>query len=787
MPESTPSPMPSGEPPFISVDYVRAALEAMIHAVPDAGAPNPIYFLLIIEELLANPDFPPASHLRVFVANQFLVELITAQFVVHRKVFNLPPPRQDETRTAALQAIQVDASKPGTELLGWSYTYYRYVRVDLALTLEEISSASAFHKRSLRRYHYRILERMTEKLIEAEKEARIRQRKRRLFALLPQVMPARLIGRDEMLNKVRHVLDSSGYHIYVTGSAGIGKSTLVQEIVRQQINTEEIVDLCWVRSPLSTQIIRQQIIQDKFPEGLCISLREYLMMWRTAIVLDDADALLQDLAALDDLLEYLSPAFVYIITRSYQPLSRIAVHIQLQPLTRSQTEELARYLATSEFDDFDEVCERTKGNPFAVRMLMRNPSYFETHDDGIVQQLLMTAYNSLAPDVKLSCLMLMLCPAGSVEISRLERLWDRRFNLEHIMTLAQRDFVELDSPDYVSLPTAVRVVLENFVRRKPEDMLLLRVLLDELESAFGYSTRDALPLVEHILLSGWLILDGDRREHWAELFAAEGVHQGHWAIWRAILESLSSHDPMLLIFYGICLRRLAEWDTAEEAFTAAIIEAGNKGMFIEQARALLELAVLLRYRGEYDRAIEEIERAQRTATQYRDTRLVNMVRLEQAQIAIDVGDGLLAQQLLTALPTTIRVLSLRSEAALLQKELDRSLVYAKNAIPLAADEKSTVGRLYALVGRVYDAKGELSSAKRYLSLAVTLLEQAQDIFALARAESNLAALLMRRNVYKEAEQLLLRAEKTQLLLVDLVALKTTQHNLQIVRLKLATK
>src|SRR5690349_4221963 len=233
----THSRMPSGDhPPFISLECVRTALEAMIHAVPDDAPLSPIHFLLVIEEKLLNPDLPPSPYLRNFLVNQFLIKLITDELEAHRKVFNLPVPPKDETRISAERMLQVDASKNSFELMGWSYVYYRYVRVDLGFTLDEISAASAVHERTLRRYHQRILERLVEKIIEAEQEARSRQRRRRLLGALPQPMPARLVGRHEPLSRVRQILqerDSS--HVYVTGAMGLGKTTLVQEIVREQI------------------------------------------------------------------------------------------------------------------------------------------------------------------------------------------------------------------------------------------------------------------------------------------------------------------------------------------------------------------------------------------------------------------------------------------------------------------------------------------------------------------------------------------------------------------------
>jgi hypothetical protein len=70
--------------------------------------------------------------------------------------------------------------------------------------------------------------------------------------------------------------------------------------------------------------------------------------------------------------------------------------------------------------------------------------------------------------------------------------------------------------------------------------------------------------------------------------------------------------------------------------------------------------------------------------------------------------------------------------------------------------------------------------------AVWLLEKEQDLFALARAQSNLGALFIAPETYGEAQDLLLRAQEIQSRLGDKVALKITQHNLRELRSLIAS-
>jgi tetratricopeptide (TPR) repeat protein len=787
MPELTPSPTPSGKPPYIDPEHVRDVLEAMLHLIAEADPRNPLYFLAIVDENLVNSNRPSSPNARIYRTRQILIDLISSQLAVHRNTFQLPPPSQHETYPAALRSLQNDARVRSAALMGWSCLYYRFVRVDLELSPDDLSVASSIHKRSLQRYQSRVTEHLTQALIELETAARARRQQRRLLASLPKVKSTRLLGREKAFEKLKpHLSKDLPAQAFVTGEMGIGKTAFVREVVRQQIQTHQYEQVLWIENPKTIQFIHDYIRENTFlPEDLQLSLREYLLIQKTAIIIDEAWSLLHDTTALDDLLHDLRTASMFLTNQTYKPLQRIDVHIGLQPLTRDQTIELARHLADPEFDRFDEVWERTGGNPLAVHLLMQNPEYYDTYGGGIVQQLLAMSYQSLTPELKLNCLMLALCPSQGADTHNLTLIWGLYFNTDHMETLTRHRLVEWTSTTHLRLLPHVRNFLEGFVARSPEDRVLLGSLISELEIAAEYHSAAALPIVEHLLLSGWTHIEESRKTRWMEVFAPEGVKKGHWAIWREILSSTPLQHPFLHLLYGVCLRRLANWDLAEQTFTEAIIQAGYKGMFIEQAYASLELAILLRYKGEYERAANAIKRAERTAAQYQHETLLHATRVEQAQIAIDLHDGAFAQQCLANLSDSVRVLSLRSEAALLQNDLEASLMYAETAIKEVSEDKSTLGRLYILIGRIHNAKTDRDLAKRCFSLAITLLEQSGDKFGLARAHSNLGALLIHKKTLHNAQQLLLHAEQTQALLGDRVGLKTTQHNLQIVRQKLA--
>jgi hypothetical protein len=84
-----------------------------------------------------------------------------------------------------------------------------------------------------------------------------------------------------------------------------------------------------------------------------------------------------------------------------------------------------------------------------------------------------------------------------------------------------------------------------------------------------------------------------------------------------------------------------------------------------------------------------------------------------------------------------------------------------------------------VLGRCFARQKNAVTARRHLELAVTILEQYDDPFALARAQSNLAAILIEGHDYDEAELLLERARDVQARVGDQLGLTATEHNLRL--------
>ena len=77
---------------------------------------------------------------------------------------------------------------------------------------------------------------------------------------------------------------------------------------------------------------------------------------------------------------------------------------------------------------------------------------------------------------------------------------------------------------------------------------------------------------------------------------------------------------------------------------------------------------------------------------------------------------------------------------------------------------------------------DVDAALNWFDVSIVLLEQEQDIFALARTQSNRAALNLDHHEYlDEARELLYQAEAVQRTLQDRAGLVFTLHNIRVLR------
>ncbi|MCC6803902.1 MAG: ATP-binding protein, partial [Anaerolineae bacterium] len=424
--------------PYISREDVSAALSSLIHAASGAESTG-LEHLLLVDLRVTAPDMPAGDDVRRFVVRDLLVTEITAALVESRQTFGLAAPDIRTSLAGELIALADSIAANSHELTAWCVLYYRFVRADLSFSVERLAELLAVHTRTIARYTDEAIDLLTQRLIAAEQAARRQHLRRRLYAQLPYSVPVHLFGREAALQSAEDVLSSlSPRHILITGDAGIGKTAFVQELVRRQIDAENLDHLVWLNQPATVSSVRHQLAEALLmrPESVQdeqVTLRDYLLLYRVAVVLDEIDLMASDSEAFADLLRDLGAALVCLISRARIALEGVTARLHLTELARAEAEvvvrETLRLHPTLSADDRQAIAfdlyEHIGGNPLALRLAA---GLWEMSDDwaalesGIHAGILARLFDGLSIDERHAWASLALHP-HPVSITVLAGLW----------------------------------------------------------------------------------------------------------------------------------------------------------------------------------------------------------------------------------------------------------------------------------------------------------------------------------------------------------------------------
>ncbi len=767
--------------PYINSKDVKAALEDLNRA-PNEQSFAGLQRLLLVDLRMSQPGLPKSDRLRDFAMREVLVDLMTAGYRDQRAVFNLPPPNLHATIDRAVADLAADSRIDAPDLLAWSVLYYRYVRADLNLAVEMVAERLGLSTRSITRSTDNGVELLTNRLIQAEEHARVDQLRRSLYAALPVSADVTLLGRDGWLNQALERLPTlAPCHFLVTGAAGIGKTMVVQKLMQQLIDDQRLEHLIWIDHPRSVRSVRQQLVEALLREDGAISLRDYCLRFKVAVVLDGIEAAATDRSAFDGLLRDLGAALVGLINRTPVQLATVAAHLPVAELTQADAYALVRQnLPYDEADQWVEIApylyEQVGGSPMALKLGVGMLDHLDGLSAAVIGEWFGRLFNDFsAAEQRVWCALALFPQAAP--LSDLHRLWEVTPELAHV--LIRHHLAE-------SAGTQSCILLEparDYLRQRYDLADDVRSLFDGLVASLQPSTAP-FDLLEYMLACGLPSLDPVIRENWIKALWPEGIKRGHWARWREILEDHGGQrglvDVSLRIAYGICLRRLGDWPGAQQVFTSVVKDTGAVGDFPGQARALIEWAILAQYQGDYQQAGMMLGQVRRYAERASDGELLDSLHLQEARLAIQAQRGVEAADLLDKLPETPSVLALRSEAQLVLKHYPACRSLAERVLALITDDLVTAASLNTIIGRSYEAQRDFDRARVYFTEAVTLFQRANDGFGLARAQTNLAAALIHLGReggwLQQASDLLAQAEQAQRQLGDKVGLSATRHN-----------
>jgi hypothetical protein len=360
----------------VEIESVASALEAMRLAKPlEPSHPFRQFISLTRPHRLVSPvEGSVGLDSRIYSS---LVHLICRHLNVQRAIHRLPPTERLQDKFAALRH---DFQPRNIELEAWSVLYYRYVRVDLALSFGQIGEIVEHPERTLNRRQQRGMARLAYELASREARARRKQRQTLLRVKLARPCPPYLIGRDSELKIALAYLAAPDHarHLILHGEAGIGKTTLALALAHQLIEKDVIQSLVWIDNPQpSFERLREAIMQQigLLQQESALALPLYLQNVETLIVLDQAQALLDESALLSRLTAVLGAARIIVCAAQLPEEVFDMACLLVPPLDKaaaiSLLERLAhvRNLGNPEWliDRYDALFRECGGNPRALR------------------------------------------------------------------------------------------------------------------------------------------------------------------------------------------------------------------------------------------------------------------------------------------------------------------------------------------------------------------------------------------------------------------------------------
>lgn len=784
----------------ISEHAVRAALDSLIGILPALPQSNALRSLLLVDEILNRPDFPHMEHSRAFAVYHVLTSIITENLIHRRQILALTPPNDTMSLGDAQKDISRDAQSGSPDLIAWGLLYFCYVRVELNITLAEFARLINVVERSGRRYRKQAIQKLTRELAHREWEARMTHLRRRLLLQIPLLSPTPFLGRNDELKQIAALLSDAPAHILITGPSGIGKTSLICAAIRTLVESqhERIDEIIWINKPRSVAGIYRSI-EAQIRASSSYDIKGHFLLYNVIIVIDDLNASVeQELSEIDDLLIFLSPCSVILVSDSSPVIKNIGARIVLKGLPIAAANQLVQLLSPVLQDKESifsqeqtrELYDFVGGNPLGIKLGMQ---YYIRGDYDLVKadilhSLFGHAYHRLSPRLKDGLLAFVLCPSYGLSADELRRCWPEILTDEVIATLVRWHLVEVirgEPQKYwisPSLSTWLKRLYLNELDTRERFAGVQRRLTENL------STESDFPhhILAHILTLDWGIVgQANLRDLILRLLPATfgGLDQ----VWMEILETYCtsvryhSDDSRIFLAYGVSLRRCAQWKAAIPIFDQLIIDAGRRGNFIFQAQALLELSKVYSHRGDYDAALRIISQAQNIAARFPTVPLTTSIVLHAAQLAVDMLDGNRALNMISGLKKSRRRQFLLSEALLLTGKPVTSQRLGLRLLKFRQQDRRFQGRTHDLIARACIAQGKFDKAERHLLSAISYLESENDQFALARALSNLGTVYIHRELLYEALRVLRNAEQIQNVIGDKRGLGFTHHNLSIVR------
>lgn len=760
--------------PALSAKHLRRVLDAGRAARPLPVTPLKT-FTLVQNRLSDTPIVVDQTAAVDVLLLDWLNEEIAAGLTQQRQHYHLEEANADELLDAALTSITADFQQQSGELEAWSLVYYRFVRVDLDLSWEQLTVTTLLDARTLRRRQEHGLRRLVHQILQREHAARLGLQQEIFLGRIPPVVAPYFVGREAEFERAWNILtsDDANCHLYLTGPGGIGKTTLAQRLALQLLNTGMLENLAWVQ--LSAEMALEDIViacleAMQLPFQEMADLQFYCQTHDILIVLDEAENLVTTPEQLHFILQSLVELFSHarlIITCRWSFRNIMLPVIALAELDKSAAFTLMQHAWTVErpLDSMygELIHNNAGGNPLGLTLATQIVAHVPQStiaasgfalDDFVDQQAMLAhlyeyAWEHLDDVARSLWLVTWLFPSdcidqdlvayagelSSVDVRRaMEQLG--RFSLLGITTAA----------NVYTLHNMAHWYLHQKITRSPaikDWMIIAAQHLCTTLVGTPFAAQLVYRLVEIADILEFSVPEQVRllRVAWPNI-----VYQGLWSRWRKPLEKMAEDADVLTVeqlaevhyWLGLVYRWLSQYDQAEQQFQHVLQSPGQNNVSLLGAQALAELAVIYRLRGDLEQSEVVARQAWEAHSQRHDTAGSQRCLLELAQLDLDKGQPAQTLEKLIALPRSARATALACNAYIALSDLDHAYELARHTLQLTDGNNPNQARAQATMGRVYSALGQLEAAEDHLALALSLLEQSYDSSGAARTAASLA-------------------------------------------------
>lgn len=790
------------EPPYITKKDVREALDLLADGAGELPMRNPLRALVLIDHILLTHNLYLTRDPRESAVFFLLEQLVTEQLDYYRRMLMLAALPQTDL-PSLYAAIGQDYQFENEELRCWSLLYYVYAGPAIHLSLVQFSDAAHLTDRHIRRYRDIAVSKLWRHLERKEIEAVHRYRRLALLRQLPTRNTLKLFGREDALQSAykRLVSDVHDPVLIVTGAAGVGKTAFVSAFVHRCIEGDfplHLDQIVWIDKPGTITDIRERLHSQLYLEQCKLPLQQYLNYFRVLIIIDDIRLLMGDMGEIQSLIAGMGPAWVILINRDTVYLEGRPSFLHLNNLDRANSiyfihELLAndRSLVDAERESLaDYVYSLTNGNPYLIEIAVQRviSGDLEIALEAVSNPGFNHLFVGMTSAEKTMLLRLAMCPPGNVQIGELRSIWGEKLDIDGLATLVRERIVPTvsGSPLIFNINETVTSAARELIERDNGVGDVVTQIIREVGFA-SHGSRDMVDFQVRFVLyvtgQSWLPISSEQLEAWA--LALRSTPAAQTPDWHLLLTRyigrvpLGKRHPNLYISLAAYHLKRGEWPQVISLTQDAIQNAGISGSFTDQIEALRLHGKAQRASGQYQSAFHAFSHALAICDHPDRREHEPHIRLEIAELALELGDSEMAEEQIRGLPARIEILIIQGEIALLRANYAGCRQMMEQALPLGHLDRHLLGRIHDLVARSHDQQGAYEKAGIHYRIAVAYLAQTSDQIALGRVKTNLGACYVRQGKAAAAMEWLNAGLKHLSLAQDRLGLEIVRFNLSL--------